>query len=145
AQSDVSNMSAERFRIFRAEKTYCVNAGKWYFELEVVTAGEMRVGWARPGCLPDQELGSDEQAFVFDGFKVQRWHQGNEHFGRAWQTGDVVGCMVDLNEHTMMFTLNGEVLLDDSGSELAFKDFEVAEAPRWRGTWRRGDRCSPFP
>ena len=25
----------------------------------------------------------------------------------------------------MMFTLNGEVLLDDSGSELAFKDFEV--------------------
>ncbi|XP_034425492.1 ryanodine receptor 2 isoform X10 [Hippoglossus hippoglossus] len=127
AQSDLNNMSAERFRIFRAEKTYCVNAGKWYFELEVLTAGEMRVGWARPGCLPDQELGSDDQAFVFDGFKVQRWHQGNEHFGRAWQTGDVVGCMVDLNEHTMMFTLNGEVLLDDSGSELAFKDFEAVE------------------
>nr|XP_033467469.1 ryanodine receptor 2-like isoform X2 [Epinephelus lanceolatus] len=127
AQSDHNNVSAERFRIFRAEKTYCVNAGKWYFELEVLTAGEMRVGWARPGCLPDQELGSDDQAFVFDGFKVQRWHQGNEHFGRAWQTGDVVGCMVDLNEHTMMFTLNGEVLLDDSGSELAFKDFEVGE------------------
>uniref|UniRef100_A0A3B4Y787 Ryanodine receptor 2 n=1 Tax=Seriola lalandi dorsalis TaxID=1841481 RepID=A0A3B4Y787_SERLL len=127
AQSDLNNMSAERFRIFRAEKTYCVNAGKWYFELEVLTAGEMRVGWARPGCLPDQELGSDDQAFVFDGFKVQRWHQGNEHFGRAWQTGDVVGCMVDLNEHTMMFTLNGEVLLDDSGSELTFKDFEAGE------------------
>lgn len=35
AQSDVSNVSAERFRIFRAEKTYCVNTGKWYFELEV--------------------------------------------------------------------------------------------------------------
>lgn len=35
--------------------------------------------------------------------------------------------MVDLNEHTMMFTLNGEVLLDDSGSELAFKDFEVGD------------------
>lgn len=38
--------------------------------LQVLTAGEMRVGWARPGCLPDQELGSDDQAFVFDGFKV---------------------------------------------------------------------------
>lgn len=37
---------------------------------QVLTAGEMRVGWARPGCLPDQELGSDDQAFVFDGFKV---------------------------------------------------------------------------
>ncbi|XP_067101321.1 LOW QUALITY PROTEIN: ryanodine receptor 2 [Osmerus mordax] len=127
ARADLGNMSAERFRIFRAEKPYSVNAGRWYFEFEVVTSGEMRVGWARPGCLPDQELGSDEHAFVFDGFKAQRWHQGNEHFGRLWQSGDVVGCMVDMNEQTMMFTHNGEVLLDDSGSELAFKDFEVWE------------------
>lgn len=35
--------------------------------------------------------------------------------------------MVDMTEHTMMFTLNGEILLDDSGSELAFKDFEVGD------------------
>lgn len=60
----------EKFRIFRTEKTYAVKAGKWYFEFEAVTAGDMRVGWTRPGCLPDQELGSDEEAFVFDGFKV---------------------------------------------------------------------------
>uniref|UniRef100_A0ACB8GBD5 Ryanodine receptor 2 n=1 Tax=Sphaerodactylus townsendi TaxID=933632 RepID=A0ACB8GBD5_9SAUR len=117
----------EKFRIFRTEKTYAVKTGKWYFEFEAVTAGDMRVGWARPGCQPDQELGSDEQAFVFDGFKAQRWHQGNEHFGRSWLAGDTVGCMVDMNEHTMMFTLNGEILLDDSGSELAFKDFEVGD------------------
>ncbi|XP_074945907.1 ryanodine receptor 2 [Phalacrocorax aristotelis] len=122
---DMCSGIMEKFRIFRTEKTYAVKAGKWYFEFEAVTAGDMRVGWTRPGCLPDQELGSDEEAFVFDGFKAQRWHQGNEHFGRSWLAGDVVGCMVDMNEHTMMFTLNGEILLDDSGSELAFKDFEV--------------------
>ncbi|XP_066850089.1 ryanodine receptor 2 isoform X7 [Anser cygnoides] len=124
---DVCNGIMEKFRIFRTEKTYAVKAGKWYFEFEAVTAGDMRVGWTRPGCLPDQELGSDDEAFVFDGFKAQRWHQGNEHFGRSWLAGDVVGCMVDMNEHTMMFTLNGEILLDDSGSELAFKDFEVGD------------------
>ncbi|NXE89586.1 RYR2 protein, partial [Menura novaehollandiae] len=124
---DMCNGIMEKFRIFRTEKTYAVKAGKWYFEFEAVTAGDMRVGWTRPGCLPDQELGSDEEAFVFDGFKAQRWHQGNEHFGRSWLAGDVVGCMVDMNEHTMMFTLNGEILLDDSGSELAFKDFEVGD------------------
>ncbi|XP_065586025.1 ryanodine receptor 2 isoform X3 [Cyrtonyx montezumae] len=124
---DVNNGIMEKFRIFRTEKTYAVKSGKWYFEFEAVTAGDMRVGWTRPGCLPDQELGSDEEAFVFDGFKAQRWHQGNEHFGRSWLAGDVVGCMVDMNEHTMMFTLNGEILLDDSGSELAFKDFEVGD------------------
>ncbi|KAJ1155514.1 hypothetical protein NDU88_008244 [Pleurodeles waltl] len=127
ARSDVCSGTMERFRIFRAEKTYAVKTGKWYFEFEAITAGDMRVGWTRPGCKPDQELGSDEQAFVFDGFKAQRWHQGNEHFGRSWQAGDVVGCMVDMNEHTMMFTLNGEVLLDDSGSELAFKEFDVVD------------------
>lgn len=44
--------------------------GKWYFECELVTAGKMRVGWARPGCTPEKELGSDDQAFVFDGFEV---------------------------------------------------------------------------
>ncbi|XP_074846207.1 ryanodine receptor 2 isoform X10 [Carettochelys insculpta] len=126
-RTDVYSGIMEKFRIFRTEKTYAVKAGKWYFEFEVVTSGDMRVGWTRPGCHPDQELGSDEQAFVFDGFKAQRWHQGNEHFGRSWLAGDVVGCMVDMNEHTMMFTLNGEILLDDSGSELAFKDFEVGD------------------
>lgn len=62
--------TGERFRIFRAEKTYAVKAGRWYFEFEAVTAGDMRVGWSRPGCQPDLELGSDERAFAFDGFKV---------------------------------------------------------------------------
>ncbi|KAL1784292.1 ryanodine receptor 2 [Sigmodon hispidus] len=127
ARAEVCSGTGERFRIFRAEKTYAVKAGRWYFEFEAVTAGDMRVGWSRPGCQPDLELGSDERAFAFDGFKAQRWHQGNEHYGRSWQAGDVVGCMVDMNEHTMMFTLNGEILLDDSGSELAFKDFDVGD------------------
>uniref|UniRef100_A0A452GAX0 Ryanodine receptor 2 n=1 Tax=Capra hircus TaxID=9925 RepID=A0A452GAX0_CAPHI len=127
ARAEVCSGTGERFRIFRAEKTYAVKAGRWYFEFEAITSGDMRVGWSRPGCQPDQELGSDERAFAFDGFKAQRWHQGNEHYGRSWQAGDVVGCMVDMTEHTMMFTLNGEILLDDSGSELAFKDFDVGD------------------
>ena len=67
--------TGERFRIFRAEKTYAVKAGRWYFEFEAVTAGDMRVGWSRPGCQPDQELGADEHAFAFDGFKVSSQRQ----------------------------------------------------------------------
>ena len=70
ARAEVCSGTGERFRIFRAEKTYAVKAGRWYFEFEAVTAGDMRVGWSRPGCQPDQELGSDERAFAFDGFKV---------------------------------------------------------------------------
>lgn len=63
--------SAEKCRVFRPDKSYSVTQGKWYFEFEIVTAGNMRVGWARPGCTPDKELGSDNQAYVFDGFEVR--------------------------------------------------------------------------
>lgn len=59
--------------------------------------------------------------------QAQRWHIGNEPFGRQWQSGDVVGCMIDLTEMNIMFTLNGEMLISDSGSEMAFKDIEIGE------------------
>lgn len=55
---------------------------------------------------------------------------GSEPFGRTWQAGDVVGCMIDLAESHITFTLNGEVLISDAGSEVAFKDFEVGEGER---------------
>uniref|UniRef100_A0A8C1G5L1 Ryanodine receptor 1a (skeletal) n=1 Tax=Cyprinus carpio TaxID=7962 RepID=A0A8C1G5L1_CYPCA len=117
----------DKIRVFRAEKSYAVTQGKWYFEFEAVTVGEMRVGWARPSVHADRELGSDDLAYVFNGFKAQRWHIGNEPFGRQWQSGDVVGCMIDLTEQNIMFTLNGEMLISDSGSEMAFKDIEIGE------------------
>lgn len=63
--------SAETCRVFRTDKSYAVSQGKWYFEYEMVTTGNMRVGWARPDCVPDKELGSDDQAYVFDGFEVR--------------------------------------------------------------------------
>uniref|UniRef100_A0A3Q3K423 Ryanodine receptor 2b (cardiac) n=1 Tax=Monopterus albus TaxID=43700 RepID=A0A3Q3K423_MONAL len=114
-------------RVFRPDKSYAVTRGKWYFEFEILTAGSMRVGWAHPGCTPDKELGSDDKAFVFDGFEAQWYHQGGEPLGRPWQRGDVVGCLVDMVEHTMIVTLNGEVLFNERGSELAAKDFNIRD------------------
>ncbi|KAJ3590256.1 hypothetical protein NHX12_008210, partial [Muraenolepis orangiensis] len=123
----LENMRGDKVRIFRAEKSYVVTQGKWYFEFEAVTTGEMRVGWARPNVHADTELGADELAYVFNGNTAQRWHVGNEPFGRQWLSGDVVGCMIDLTEMNIMFTLNGEMLISDSGSDMAFKDIEVGE------------------
>ncbi|XP_063287318.1 ryanodine receptor 1 isoform X3 [Pelobates fuscus] len=123
----VAKPRTERVRIFRAEKSYAVKSGKWYFEFEAVTTGEMRVGWARPEVRPDMELGADDLAYVFNGCRGQRWHIGSEPFGRNWQAGDVVGCMIDLTEMNIMFTLNGEMLISDSGSDLAFKDIEIGD------------------
>lgn len=66
----VVDESIETIRLFRVEQTYAVKTGKWYFEFEALSGGDMRVGWARPGCRPDVELGADDQAFVFDGYRV---------------------------------------------------------------------------
>lgn len=68
----LDDQSIETTRLFRVEQTYAVKTGRWYFEFEAVTGGDMRVGWARPGCRPDVELGGDDQAFVFDGYRVNQ-------------------------------------------------------------------------
>lgn len=70
ADQTVEKVSIDKIRFFRVEQSYAVKSGKWYFEFEAVTGGDMRVGWARPGCRPDIELGADDQAFVFEGSKV---------------------------------------------------------------------------
>uniref|UniRef100_A0A8C8ECH2 Ryanodine receptor 3 n=1 Tax=Otus sunia TaxID=257818 RepID=A0A8C8ECH2_9STRI len=122
---DQEIVSIDKIRFFRVERSYAVKSGKWYFEFEAVTGGDMRVGWARPACRPDIELGADDQAFVFEGSKGQRWHQGSGFFGRSWQPGDVVGCMINLDDKSIIFTLNGELLITSKGSELAFADFGI--------------------
>uniref|UniRef100_A0A671MXC6 Ryanodine receptor 2-like n=1 Tax=Sinocyclocheilus anshuiensis TaxID=1608454 RepID=A0A671MXC6_9TELE len=127
SSSNIKSVTAERFRIFRLEQLFAVHDGKWYFEFEAITDGEMRVGWARPGCKPDVDLGSDNQAFVFDGSKGQWWHGGAERLGGSWKRGDVIGCLLDLTTCTMMVTLNGELLLNSRGSEVAVKDFNKSD------------------
>ncbi|XP_070577063.1 ryanodine receptor 2-like isoform X7 [Ptychodera flava] len=114
-------------RTYRAEKSYAVSAGKWYFEMECVTAGFMRVGWASPSCLANNDLGCDGHSYAFDGFLSRKWHQGSESFGKNWGVGDVIGCMLDLHDRTMMFTLNGEPLTDNSGHETAFDNIQIGE------------------
>ncbi|XP_040054763.2 ryanodine receptor 3 isoform X15 [Gasterosteus aculeatus] len=120
-------LSIDKIRFFRVERTYAVKSGKWYFEFEAVTGGDMRVGWARPGCKPDLELGTDGLAFVFDGYRGHCLNMGSRLFGRCWRAGDVVGCMINMEDKSMIFTLNGEILITTKGSELCFTDFETED------------------
>uniref|UniRef100_A0A8C7MA18 Ryanodine receptor 3 n=1 Tax=Oncorhynchus kisutch TaxID=8019 RepID=A0A8C7MA18_ONCKI len=121
----LTRQSIETIRFFRVEQTYAVKTGKWYFEFEALTGGDMRVGWARPGCRSDFDLGMDDQAYIFDGYKGRRMHMGARFFGQSWNKGDVVGCMINMEDKSMVFTLNGELLITNKGSELCFVDFET--------------------
>ena len=42
-----------------------------YFEFEVLTAGPMRVGWAKVEAKPGYELGQDDCSWAFDGWRVR--------------------------------------------------------------------------
>ncbi|VDM52160.1 unnamed protein product [Angiostrongylus costaricensis] len=121
-------------RTYRAEATYAVTGGKWYFEFEILTAGLMRIGWMDVGASPAVQLGHDDRGYAFDGggtsnfsYLGRKWHQGAEVYGREWKIGDVVGCFLDLNDRTISFSLNGELLLDPSGSEMAFDNVSCGD------------------
>ncbi|KAG5681994.1 hypothetical protein PVAND_011393 [Polypedilum vanderplanki] len=111
------------FRTYRVEKTYAVTSGKWYFEFEVLTAGPMRVGWARADAAPGMMLGSDDSSWAFDGYNEEKiFGGGAESFGKQWGPGDIVGVFLDLVDHTISFSLNGELLMDALGGETSFAD-----------------------
>lgn len=54
-------------------------------------------------------------------------HAGSRYFGHPWKKGDVVGCMINMEDKSMIFTLNGELLITNKGSELCFADFETED------------------
>ncbi|XP_037033206.1 ryanodine receptor isoform X4 [Bradysia coprophila] len=111
------------FRTYRVERNYAVTSGKWYFEFEVLTAGPMRVGWAKADCSPGAMLGADETTWAFDGYNEEKVYGGStESFGKQWGPGDVVGVFLDLVDHTISFSLNGELLMDALGGETTFAD-----------------------
>lgn len=39
----------------------------------------------------------------------------------------MVGCMINMEDKSMIFTLNGEILITNNGSELCFTDFETED------------------
>ncbi|XP_017464405.1 PREDICTED: ryanodine receptor [Rhagoletis zephyria] len=121
--AEAQRLKFAAFRTYRVERNYAVTSGKWYFEFEVLTAGPMRVGWARADCHPGTMLGSDDSSWAFDGHNVTKMHGGSvEHFGVRYEAGDVIGCFIDVMERTISFSLNGELLMDALGGETTFAD-----------------------
>ncbi|XP_052843599.1 ryanodine receptor isoform X17 [Drosophila gunungcola] len=111
------------FRTYRVERNYAVTSGKWYFEFEVLTSGPMRVGWARADCYPGAMLGSEDTSWAFDGHNEEKVYGGvSESFGKQCGPGDIVGVFLDLADHTISFSLNGELLMDALGGETTFAD-----------------------
>lgn len=70
AAAETNNLHGTGHRTYRLEKPNAVTSGKWYFEMEVLTSGPMRIGWMEVSSQPGKELGSDDKSWAFDGFRV---------------------------------------------------------------------------
>ncbi|KAK0046902.1 ryanodine receptor 44F, partial [Biomphalaria pfeifferi] len=97
-----------------------------YYEFEVVTTGYMKVGWSLVSAEPSSELGTDGSSYAFDGYMARKWYMGAESYGKTWSTGDVVGCLLDLHDSTISFSLNGELMMDAMGQEIAFRNVKTS-------------------
>uniref|UniRef100_A0A7S4W1A8 Uncharacterized protein n=1 Tax=Ditylum brightwellii TaxID=49249 RepID=A0A7S4W1A8_9STRA len=94
-------------------KGVLLSTGKWYYEAEIHTAGCLQIGWADGSfaghCQSDRGdgCGDGPSSWAFDGWRRYRWHTTATEWGCRWKEGDIVGCMVDMDNKIMSFTLNG--------------------------------------
>ncbi|KAF9949484.1 RING finger and SPRY domain-containing protein 1 [Mortierella alpina] len=94
--------------------TQSVTCGKWYYEVTLVTAGIMQLGWATVHCQFSPEdgtgVGDDVFGFAYDGCRRLIWADGeSEPYGdvEAWRPGDVLGFYLDIDNAQMECFING--------------------------------------
>jgi hypothetical protein len=94
-------------------KGLLLSTGKWYYEAILETAGCLQIGWADGSfaghCHADRGdgCGDGPSSWAYDGWRRYRWHATSTEWGCRWKEGDVVGCLADMDERTVSFTLNG--------------------------------------
>lgn len=88
----------------------CVFAGKWMYEVTLGSSGIQQLGWATHECrfTNEEGVGDSPQSYAYDGKRVRKWNVGQHSYGQAWEAGDVIGCLIDLDRQIVSFCRNGE-------------------------------------
>ncbi|XP_043564394.1 E3 ubiquitin-protein ligase RNF123 isoform X1 [Chiloscyllium plagiosum] len=89
--------------------TSCVYKGKWMYEVLISSQGLMQIGWCTLNCRFNQEegVGDTSDSYAYDGNRVRKWNVTTTNYGKAWAAGDIVTCVIDLDEGKIAFCLNG--------------------------------------
>uniref|UniRef100_A0A4W5KCQ4 Ring finger protein 123 n=1 Tax=Hucho hucho TaxID=62062 RepID=A0A4W5KCQ4_9TELE len=72
----------------------------------------MQIGWCTLNCRFNQEegVGDTPDSYAYDGNRVRKWNVTTTNYGKSWAAGDIVSCLIDLDEGTITFCLNGQSL-----------------------------------
>lgn len=96
------------FKLFKQ-----INSGCWYYEVLIVTPGVMQIGWATKDSnfLSDDGygIGDDKYSIAFDGCRRLIWHHAKStaHNLPVWHSGSILGCLIDLDNYEVIFSLDG--------------------------------------
>ena len=91
-----------------------LSTGKWYYEVALVEFEQesaAQIGWCAADALLDAKkgLGSQYAEWAVDFGRLLWLNDTEKPYGdRKWERGDVVGCLLDLDDRTIEFSLNGE-------------------------------------
>ncbi|KAF6780008.1 hypothetical protein AHF37_01425 [Paragonimus kellicotti] len=127
ARSNLGTDYSGQTRTYRGQVTRAVTRGKWYYEVEVLTSGFVHVGWVKKSARPDAIIGLKSGSYAFAAHQARKWHRMAAAYGSVCQPGDVIGCMLDMIDKTISFSLNGELMMDPLGLEIAFKGIKTDE------------------
>ncbi|XP_065673661.1 E3 ubiquitin-protein ligase RNF123 isoform X2 [Hydra vulgaris] len=97
-----SNFSSVRANV-------CVFKGKWMYEVLLGSKGIMQLGWATIRCrFTNQEgVGDTSDSYAYDGHRVRKWNMSTGKYGEEWMAGDVIGCLIDMDEGNISYSRNG--------------------------------------
>ena len=89
------------------------NSGRWYYEITVITPGNAYVGWGDALYTGDSTralgIGDDDgHSYGYSGWLCSKKYDNKKQpFGFAWSSGDVIGCLIDMNVGEITYSLNG--------------------------------------
>jgi len=86
-----------------------VKTGAWYYEVTIRADSLAQLGWANASFVPRDKSGVGEcqHSWGYDGHRVLKWVGVKKGYGKRWKVGDIVGVLLNINEKTISFSMNG--------------------------------------
>ncbi|KAG5900674.1 hypothetical protein JTB14_005939 [Gonioctena quinquepunctata] len=87
--------------------------GVWYYEVCIITPGVMQIGWATKNSnFLNHEgygIGDDRYSLAYDGCRKLIWYNAKSDPQNLpkWESGDILGCLLDLDNQQIVFSVNG--------------------------------------
>lgn len=89
------------------------DSGVWYYEVLIITPGVMQIGWATKNSnFLNHEgygIGDDRYSLSYDGCRRLIWYNAKSETQSLprWQSGDILGCLLNLDNEQIVFSING--------------------------------------